>query len=119
MSKDNRIISVIAPPHFFCEHKSHSSYAKMVITRTALDDFNEFAYHKASSTPLRDSIATSVTLNAMGVRGLDAYKERHKLSSRNQAVLAILATHHAKQLAVIKATEIPVYKALAMIVSRG
>ena len=106
--KNNRSIPVVIPPYLFCGAKNVSTFMKTVIT--ALNDFNELAYKKARAFPVIDSKTTSVTLNEAGVRSLDAYKEKHGLSSRNQAVMAMLATHHAKQPVIVERNPMPSFR---------
>lgn len=117
--KGNRIIGVRIPPHFLIGVKDRSRHMRTLITRVALNDFNEAAYKKAKSLPSCDYFTTSIVLNGVGVRGLDAYKEKHGLSSRMQAVLAVLATHHAKQSVVEKKPMPKFYEAFAMVGARG
>jgi len=112
-------INLVVPPYLFNGVKDRSSHTKAVITRIALTDFNRVAYEKARLVDTSQRITTSFLLNEVGVKCLVAYQEKHGLSSRNQAVLAILATHHAKQAAVEK-KPIPSFSAaFAMIRARG
>jgi len=112
------VVSLVIPPHIV-DVKNRSTYIKSVVSRIALNDFNEETYKQAKEIPAKDGLLTSVTLNDAQLKGLVAYQEKHGLSSRNQAILAILATHYAKQ-AVVEKVKPPSFKqAIFMIGARG
>jgi len=114
-----KIVSLVIPP-YLVGVKNRSSYIRTVVTRIALNNFNAEAYKLAQAIPASQCEVTSVTLNEVGLRGLLAYQEKHGLSSRNQAVLAILATYHADQPVVNVVPKLPSFaSALAMIGGHG
>ena len=116
----NKIISVVIPPYLIKGAARRSSHIRTVVTRIALNNFNAEAYKQAQAIPASQCEVTSVKLNEVGLKGLLAYQEKHGLSSRNQAIMAILATYHADQPVVNVAPKLPSFaSALSMIGGRS
>jgi len=95
--RKQKIISLVVPPYLLDTGNERRGYIRECVTRIALNDFNQEAYLKATGFAPSHCVITSVTLNEAGVKSLEAYRVKHGLSSRNKAVIAILATCYAKQ----------------------
>ena len=117
--RKQKIISLVVPPYLLETGKERRGYIRECVTKIALNDFNEESYSKAAGFAPSHCVVTSVTLNDDGVKSLEDYRVKHGLSSRNKAVMAILATCHAKQ-SHSKKTAMPTfYEAFALIAGYG
>lgn len=117
--RKQKIISLVVPPYLLDTGNKRRGYIRECVTRIGLNDFNEEEYLKAGEFSPSHCAITSVTLNETGMKSLEAYRVKHGLSSRNKAVMEILATCHAKQ-SHSKKTAMPTfYEAFALIAGYG
>jgi hypothetical protein len=90
----NHIIALSVPDYLFPKAvKSRGAYARACISRHALMDFNKQAHSVAAT---HEVYRTSFYIGKVALDGLNAYRKQHNLRSRADAILAILATVHAK-----------------------